>query len=69
MKQLSIRERRNLKKKMAQALNDEIKSLSVEMQDILLDDMVTAFETRLVVLIPQESNMLYFIEEKVKVLN
>ena len=69
MKQLSIRERGTLKKKMAKALNDEIKPLPVEMQNILLDDMVTAFESRLAVLIPEESNVIYFIEEKVKVLN
>ena len=69
MKQLSIRERGTIKKKMAKALNDEIKPLSVEMQNILLDDMVTAFESRLAVLIPEDSNTIYFIEEKVKVLN
>ena len=69
MKQLSIRERGTIKKKMAKALNDEIKPLPVEMQNILLDDMVTAFESRLAVLIPEDSNTIYFIEEKVKVLN
>jgi hypothetical protein len=69
MKQLSIRERSTIKKKMAKALNDEIKPLPVEMQNILLDDMVTAFESRLAVLIPEDSNTIYFIEEKVKVLN
>jgi hypothetical protein len=69
MKQLSIRERSIIKKKMAKALNDEIKPLPVEMQNILLDDMVTAFESRLAVLIPEDSNTIYFIEEKVKVLN
>jgi hypothetical protein len=69
MKQLSIRERSTIKKKMAKALYDEIKPLPVEMQNILIDDMVTAFESRLAVLIPEDSNTIYFIEEKVKVLN
>jgi hypothetical protein len=39
-----------LKAKMAQALNDDIKHLSKDLQDILLDDLVTTFENRLTVL-------------------
>ena len=34
---------------MAKAFGEKIKELSVELQEILLDDMVTAFENRLIV--------------------
>ncbi len=35
---------------MATVFNEKIKELSAELQEILLDDMVTAFENRLKVL-------------------
>lgn len=46
-----IFERRTvLERKIAQAFNDKISNLSSELQRILIDDMVTAFENRLNVL-------------------
>jgi len=42
--------RKTLKNKMAQALDEDIKTLSSGMQAILLDDLATAFESRLLVL-------------------
>ena len=51
MKQnLSLKSRYQLETKMAAVFNDEIKKLSTDLQKILLDDMVTAFENRLNVL-------------------
>ena len=42
--------RKTLKNKMAKALNEDIKTLSSGMQTILIDDLTTAFESRLLVL-------------------
>ena len=42
--------RKELEAKMATIFGDKIKGLSTELQEILLDDMVTAFENRLNVL-------------------
>jgi len=47
--QLTVRNRKGLEADMARTLSDEIKGLSVEMQKILVDDMVTAFENRLLI--------------------
>ncbi len=49
-KSLTLKERRELQSKMAKVFNGNIKLLSTELQKILLDDMVTAFENRLNVL-------------------
>jgi hypothetical protein len=45
-----IKGRRELETKMAAVFGEKIKNLSTELQRILLDDMVTAFENRLKVL-------------------
>jgi hypothetical protein len=42
--------RKELEAKMATLFKEKIKGLSTELQEILLDDMVTAFENRLNVL-------------------
>jgi hypothetical protein len=47
MKNQEIRRRKELKIKMTQVFNNEIQILPREMQNILLDDLVTAFENRL----------------------
>ena len=52
------KERKKIKSKMAEALNDNIKGLSAEMQEILLDDMVTAFETRIHILHQAQNNII-----------
>lgn len=50
MKQQKNMSRKPLKNKMAQAFGEDIKTLSSEMQAILLDDLATAFEARFLVL-------------------
>jgi hypothetical protein len=45
-----FKSRDELEAKMAAVFGEEIKELSTELQEILLDDMVTAFENRLNVL-------------------
>ncbi len=47
---LMLRSRGELEEKIAAAFYDEIKELSTELQEILIDDLVTAFENRLKVL-------------------
>lgn len=50
MKQNLMDERTELEAKMASVFGDQIKELSTELRQILLDDMVTAFENRIKVL-------------------
>jgi len=47
---LSARGRKELKNKMEAVFNEEIQTLSLDLQDILLDDLVTALENRLNIL-------------------
>ena len=49
-KQYSSKERNELKLKMAAVFSEELQMLSKELQKILLDDFVTAFENRLKVI-------------------
>jgi hypothetical protein len=69
MTQMSNKNRRELKIKMAEALNDKIKQLSVNMQDILLDDLVTAFESRFEVLNQAQINEFCFADMGVRIPN
>ena len=46
----SLKNRKELEAKMASVFGEKIKKLSTELQKILIDDMVTAFENRLNVL-------------------
>jgi hypothetical protein len=46
-KQLEVKGRKELEAKMATVFGEKIKGLSVELQEILLDDIFTAFEDRL----------------------
>ena len=48
--QITLKGRKDLEAKMATVFGEKIKTLSTELQRILLDDMVTAFENRLKVL-------------------
>lgn len=51
MKQnITLKDRKELETKMAAVFDDKIKGLTTELQQILIDDMVTAFENRLNVL-------------------
>ncbi|MCW3997933.1 MAG: hypothetical protein NWF10_05115 [Candidatus Bathyarchaeota archaeon] len=47
MKKTAIKGRKELEGKFVKVFNDKIKGLSTELQRILIDDMVTAFENRL----------------------
>ena len=48
--EVTLKGRQELKAKMASVFGEKINKLSTELQRILLDDMVTAFENRLNVL-------------------
>lgn len=61
--------RKELKTKMGEALNYKISNLSSSMKDILLDDLVTAFESRFEVLSNAQSNVKCYVEMGVKVAN
>jgi hypothetical protein len=49
-KLFSLQKRKKLSNTLKQALGSEIRPLSTEMQQILCDDLVTAFQNRLIVL-------------------
>jgi hypothetical protein len=58
MKHQNISKNRNaLKRKMASVFSENIKTLSTELQGILVDDLVTAFENRLNVLKKAQSTV------------
>ena len=44
---MEVKGRKELEAKMATVFAEEIKGCSMELQEILLDDMITAFEDRL----------------------
>ena len=44
---MAVKGRKELEAKMSMVFGEKIKGLSLELQEILLDDMVTAFENRL----------------------
>ena len=48
--QIGLKGRKELETKMATVFGEKIRGLSTELQEILLDDMITAFENRLNVL-------------------
>jgi hypothetical protein len=50
MRQFADKDRKELEAKLANVFDDKINGLSTELREILLDDMVTAFENRLYVL-------------------
>jgi hypothetical protein len=50
MKQIANKDRKQLEAKLANVFQEKINGLSTELREILLDDMVTAFENRLNVL-------------------
>jgi hypothetical protein len=49
-REITLKSRRALEAEMASVFGEKLKKLSTELQKILLDDMVTAFENRLKVL-------------------
>jgi len=50
MRQLAIKERKELETKFSDIFDEKINCLSTELREILLDDLVTAFENRIKVL-------------------
>ena len=50
MKQIADKGRKEIEAKLEDVFNEKINGLSTELREILLDDMVTAFENRLKVL-------------------
>jgi hypothetical protein len=50
MKQIAEKDRKELEAKLASAFQENLGQLPTELREILLDDMVTAFENRLNVL-------------------
>ena len=57
--QISSKSRKELEAKMVTVFGGKIKALSTELQRILIDDMVTAFENRLNVLNRANAKMQY----------
>jgi hypothetical protein len=49
-REISLKSRQALEAKMVSVFGEKLKELSTELQEILVDDMVTAFENRLKVL-------------------
>ncbi|MEM3577429.1 MAG: hypothetical protein QXX51_03125 [Candidatus Bathyarchaeia archaeon] len=56
---ITLKQRKDLEAKMAKVLKENIKGLSAELQKILLDDMVTAFQNRINVLMRAQRKRSY----------
>jgi hypothetical protein len=67
MNQLNSKNRKQLKNKMAEVFSNRIQTLTVEMQNILLDDLITAFENRFDVLNRVQSNLQCVTDVELKV--
>ena len=67
MAQSNTKNRKVLKTKMSQALSAEISQLSEGMQDMLIDDLITALENRLAILNKVQSNMSCYLDVGVTV--
>jgi hypothetical protein len=65
----ATKHRKNLENKMAKIFAAEIASFSPEFREILVDDMVSAFEGRLLILSRAQSNsdFLNVIEEEIHI--
>lgn len=61
--QYTPRNRKDMKLKMATVFSEKIQMLSTELQEILLDDLVTAFENRLNILLREQSTIKFEIAE------
>ena len=61
---LVVKGRKELEAKMAAVFGEKIKGLSVELQKVLLDDMVTAFENRCIIFKHVKGNHILLAEEK-----
>ena len=60
MKQrITLKQRKELEARMARVFHKNVKGLSAELQKILLDDLVTAFQNRINVLIRAQDKRTY----------
>ena len=60
MKQrITLKQRKELEARMAKVFHKNVKGLSAELQKILLDDLVTAFQNRINVLIRAQDKRTY----------
>ena len=65
MKSHRASEREKLKKRMAETIKSELESLSPSMKSIFIEDIITAFESRLKVLSGAQANIEFFVSEEV----
>lgn len=56
---ITFKQRKELEEKMAKVFKENIDVLSMELQEILVDDMVTAFQNRINVLIRAQEKRSY----------
>jgi len=56
---LAREERKQLEKKMLETFKDDMKNLTEDLQETLADDLVTAFQNRLAVLLRIQSKQAY----------
>lgn len=56
---LTLKQRRDLSTRMFKVFKEDIRGLSAELQGILLDDLVTAFQNRINVLIRAQEKRSY----------
>lgn len=56
---LTLKQRRNMSTRMSKVFTQDTKRLSAELQAILVDDLVTAFENRINVLIRTQTKRSY----------
>ena len=61
-----VKGRKELEAKMATVFGEKIKGLSVELQKVLLDDMVTAFENRRIIFKHVEVNYICLQKRRLK---
>jgi hypothetical protein len=56
---ITLKQRKELEARMAKVFHKNVKGLSAELQKILLDDLVTAFQNRINVLIRAQDKRTY----------
>jgi hypothetical protein len=56
---ITLKQRKELEARMARVFHKNVKGLSAELQKILLDDLVTAFQNRINVLIRAQDKRTY----------
>jgi len=56
---MTLKQRKELEAKLSKAVRRNVKGLSTELQRILLDDMVTAFQNRINVLMTAQQKRSY----------